>query len=232
MAQRILLIEEDRPITNLIKDSLEAEGFEVTTVEDGMDGLTSARQNRPDLLLVDVVLPRLTGLDILRAIRRESSVPLIMLASRSEEIDRVIALELGADDYVTLPFGTRELAARVRAAIRRNAPPPKEESRDVLYAGGIVMDVAKRTVTVSDKAVHLPLKQFELLKVLVVNRDRVVTREILFHAIWNTDTTYDTGTLDVHVRWLRKNIEPEPNKPRYIITVRGIGYKLVTGDET
>jgi two-component system, OmpR family, response regulator RegX3 len=231
MAQRILFIEEDRPITNLIKDSLEAEGFEVTTVEDGLDGLTSARQNRPDLLLVDVVLPRLTGLDILRAIRRESSVPLIMLASRSEEIDRVIALELGADDYVTLPFGTRELAARVRAAIRRSAPPPKEESRDILYAGGIVMDVAKRSVTVLDKAVHLPLKQFELLKVLVINRGRVVTREILFHAIWNTDTTYDTGTLDVHVRWLRKNIEPDPSKPRYILTVRGIGYKLVTGDE-
>jgi two-component system, OmpR family, response regulator RegX3 len=231
VAERILLIEDEVAISDSVKYSLENEGFSVATAYDGVAGLSAARENPPDLVILDLMLPKLSGLDVCCTLRRESSVPIIMLTAKTDEIDKVVGLELGADDYVTKPFSTRELIARVRAVLRRADGLRDLDAGATLKAGDIVMDTARRRVTVGDKLVHLPLKQFELLKMLIMSRGRVVTREALFQTIWNTDTTYDTGTLDVHIRWLREKIEKDSGNPRYIRTVRGVGYKFTAEDD-
>ena len=230
MAQRVLLIEDEPAIADSVAYSLENEGFEVTTATDGIAGLSAARSTFPDLVILDLMLPRLSGLDLCRTLRRESSVPIIMLTAKTDEVDRVVGLELGADDYVTKPFSTRELVARVRAVLRRAKGSDRDDSQMRLVAGEISMDISRRRVTVGDKAVHLPLKQFELLKTLMMHKDKVLTRDYLFQTIWDTDSTYDTGTLDVHVRWLREKIERDPGRPRYIRTIRGVGYRFVAED--
>ena len=232
MAQRVLLIEDEAAIADSVAYSLENEGFEVITATDGIAGLSAARGTFPDLVILDLMLPRLSGLDLCRTLRRESSVPIIMLTAKTDEVDRVVGLELGADDYVTKPFSTRELVARVRAVLRRAKGSDRDDSQMRLSAGEISMDISRRRVTVGDKAVHLPLKQFELLKTLMMYKDKVLTRDYLFQTIWDTDSTYDTGTLDVHIRWLREKIERDPGRPRYIRTIRGVGYRFVAeGDE-
>ncbi|MCL4499642.1 MAG: response regulator transcription factor, partial [Chloroflexi bacterium] len=156
---------------------------------------------------------------------------IIMLTAKTEEVDRIVGLELGADDYVPKPFSTRELAARVRAVLRRTESLKDEEQRANIKLGGIEMDVARRMVKVEDRPVHLPLKQFELLRVLMMNPGKVLSREELFRKVWDEESTYDTGSLDVHVRWLRERVEADPSNPRYIRTVRGIGYKIVSGED-
>ncbi|MDO8683753.1 MAG: response regulator transcription factor [Armatimonadota bacterium] len=231
MPEKILLVEDEVAISDSVRYSLEKEGFEVITAYDGVDGLTSAREQLPDLIILDLMLPRLSGLEVCRSLRRESSVPIIMLTAKTEETDRVVGLELGADDYVIKPFSVRELIARVRAVLRRADGLRDLDTASSLKAGDIVIDTARRLVTVGEKLVHLPLKQFELLKLLAISRGRVVTREFLFQTIWNTDPTYDTGTLDVHIRWLREKIEKDPSSPKYIHTVRGVGYKFTTEDD-
>jgi DNA-binding response OmpR family regulator len=173
------------------------------------------------------MLPKLSGLDLCRIVRRESSVPIIMLTAKTEEVDKVVGLELGADDYVTKPFSIRELIARVRAVLRRSESSGDDDNQLKLSAGEITVDLARRRVTVGDKPVHLPLKQFELLKTLMIHQDKVLTREFLFQTVWDSDATYDTGTLDVHIRWLREKIEDDPGHPQYIRTIRGVGYKFV-----
>ncbi|MDO8589011.1 MAG: response regulator transcription factor, partial [Armatimonadota bacterium] len=223
MADRILLIEDEVAISDSVKYSLENEGFTVSVAYDGVSGLASARENAPDLIILDLMLPKLSGIDVCTALRRESSVPIIMLTAKTDEIDKVVGLELGADDYVTKPFSTRELVARVRAVLRRADGLKDLDAADTMKAGDIVVDTARRRVTVGDRLVHLPLKQFELLKMLIASRGRVVTRELLFQTIWNTDTAYDTGTLDVHIRWLREKIEKDSSNPKCIRTVRGVG---------
>lgn len=228
MTQKVLLIEDEAAIADSVGYSLENEGFEVIAAQDGVTGLSAARNTYPDLIILDLMLPRLSGLDLCRAIRKESSVPIIMLTAKTEEVDRVVGLELGADDYVTKPFSTRELIARVRAVLRRAKGATHEDSQIKLQAGEISVDIARRRVTVGDKPIHLPLKQFELLRTLMTHQDKVLTRDYLFQTIWDSDSTYDTGTLDVHIRWLREKIEQDPGHPRYIRTVRGVGYKFMS----
>lgn len=227
MSQKVLLIEDEAAIAESVSYSMESEGFDVVTAADGVAGLTSARTFAPDLIILDLMLPKLSGLDVCRTLRKESSVPIIMLTAKTEEVDRVVGLELGADDYVTKPFSTRELIARVRAVLRRAKGATQEDSQMRLQAGDISMDLARRRVTVGDKPIHLPLKQFELLRTLMMHQDKVLSRDFLFQTIWDSDSTYDTGTLDVHVRWLREKIEADPSRPRYVRTVRGVGYKFI-----
>mgnify|MGYP001136863838 CR=1 FL=1 len=227
MSQKVLLIEDEAAIADSISYSLTNEGFEVFTADDGVTGLAAARNSYPDIIILDLMLPKLSGLDLCRTLRKESSVPIIMLTAKTEEVDRVVGLELGADDYVTKPFSTRELIARIRAVLRRIKGAAQEDTQMKLQAGDISVDLARRRVTVGEKPIHLPLKQFELLRTLMSHQDKVLTREYLFQTIWDSDSTYDTGTLDVHIRWLREKIEKDPGRPKYIRTVRGVGYKFV-----
>jgi len=227
MAQKVLLIEDEAAIADSVSYSLRNEGYEVQAAEDGVAGLAAARNTSPDLIILDLMLPKLSGLDLCRMLRRESSVPIIMLTAKTDEVDRVVGLELGADDYVTKPFSTRELIARIRAVLRRAKGAAEEDDETRLEAGEVSIDLSRRLVTVGDKPVHLPLKQFELLRTLMTHHDKVLSRDYLFETVWDSDYTFDTGTLDVHIRWLREKIEKDPSRPRYIRTVRGVGYKFV-----
>lgn len=230
MNYKILLIEDEAPIADSVAYSLQSEGFEVETAVDGLAGLSKFRSFTPDLIVLDLMLPKLSGLDLCRTIRKESSTPIIMLTAKTEEIDRVVGLELGADDYVPKPFSVRELIARVRAILRRTETARGEGDHTRLQAAGINVDLVRRRVSVDGEMVHLPLKQFELLRVLMINKDRVVSREELFRSVWDADTLYDTGTLDVHVRWLREKLESDPGHPQRILTVRGVGYRIAESE--
>lgn len=227
MGDKILLIEDEAAIAESVAYSLRADAFNVEVASDGLAGLSAFRSFSPDLIILDLMLPKLSGLDFCRIVRKESSVPIIMLTAKTEEIDRILGLELGADDYVPKPFSVRELIARVRAVLRRTESMQEMPQQMILKSGSICIDVARRRVTVDGKTVHLPLKQFELLKALLINKDRVLDREELFKMVWDDDAVYDTGSLDVHIRWLREKIEPDPSHPQYICTVRGVGYRIV-----
>lgn len=231
MSYKILLIEDEAPIADSVAYSLRSEGFEVETAYDGLAGLSKYRSFSPDLIVLDLMLPKLSGLDLCRTVRKESSTPILMLTAKTEEIDRVVGLELGADDYVPKPFSVRELVARVRAILRRMESAKGDGDSTRMQAAGITMDVVRRRVTVDGEMIHLPLKQFELLRVLMANKDKVVSREELFRSVWDADTVYDTGTLDVHVRWLREKLEADPGHPRRILTVRGVGYRISAESE-
>lgn len=231
MSEKILLIEDETAIADSVAYSLRTEGFDVEVAYDGLEGLALFSTFSPNLIILDLMLPKLSGLDFCRSVRKESSVPIIMLTAKTEEIDRVVGLELGADDYVPKPFSIRELVARVRAVLRRTQGLQDQEVQMKFRVGRVEMDLGRRRVTVDGEVVHLPLKQFELLRVLMMNRGKVVDREELFRMVWDEDTAYDTGTLDVHVRWLREKIETDPSNPRYLRTVRGIGYKIVGDSE-
>jgi two-component system, OmpR family, response regulator RegX3 len=226
LAYKILLVEDEAAIAESVAYSLQGEGFEVETAADGVDALSLFRSFAPDLIILDLMLPRLSGLDLCRIVRKESSVPIIMLTAKTEEIDRVVGLELGADDYVPKPFSIRELIARVRAVLRRTEAARGEDDQIMLRAAAIDMDLVRRRVSIAGRTIHLPLKQFELLRVLMANKDRVVSREDLFRAVWDSDAAYDTGTLDVHIRWLRQKLEDDPSAPRRILTIRGVGYRI------
>lgn len=231
MSDKILLVEDEAPIAESVAYSLSAEGFEVETASDGLAGLSLFRSFSPDLVILDLMLPKLSGLDFCRTVRKESETPIIMLTAKSEEVDRIVGLELGADDYVPKPFSLRELIARVRAVLRRTQYSVLSDQQMNLNIGNIAIDLNKRRVTVNNEIVHLPLKQFELLRVLVMNKDKVMSREELFKMVWDSDAEYDTGALDVHMRWLREKVEADPSKPLYIKTIRGIGYKMVEPGE-
>lgn len=227
MNSRILLIEDETVIADSVAYSLRNEGFDVEVALDGLEGLSLFRSFSPDLVILDLMLPKLSGLDLCRIVRKESGVPIIMLTAKTEEVDRIVGLELGADDYIPKPFSTRELIARARAILRRTECLPGDDRQTRLQIGGISLDLIRRRVTVDDETVHLPLKQFELLRVLILNRGKIVSREELFKAVWDSDAVYDSGTLDVHIRWLREKIEADPSNPRYLRTVRGVGYRIV-----
>ncbi len=227
-SEKLLLIEDEVAICDSVAYSLRKEGFEVVTAHDGITGLSLFRSASPTMIILDLMLPKLNGMDLCRIIRKESSVPIIMLTAKTEEVDRILGLELGADDYVTKPFGIRELIARVRAIYRRLETSRRDQERQsIVSCGSIEMDVTKRRVTVRGEVVHLPVKQFELLKTLLSNKEKVVSREELFKRVWDEEASYDTGTLDVHIRWLREKIEEDPSRPRHILTMRGVGYRLV-----
>ncbi len=222
---RILVVEDEESYSDPLSYLLRREGYEVAVAATGPDALTEFDKNGADLVLLDLMLPGLPGIDVCRALRQRSSVPVIMLTAKDSEIDKVVGLEIGADDYVTKPYSSRELLARIKAVLRRLAE-PEELLPATLMAGPVRMDVERHTVTVGGEPTSLPLKEFELLEMLLRNAGRVLTRMQLIDRVWGSDYVGDTKTLDVHVKRLRAKIEPDPANPRLIVTVRGLGYKF------
>jgi DNA-binding response OmpR family regulator len=226
MAQRILIIEDERAIADSVSHSLRREGFEARAATDGEAGLRLAEEFKPDVILLDLMLPGMPGLDVCRTLRRKSTVPIIMLTARAEEVDRVLGLEMGADDYVTKPFSMRELVARVRAALRRQEMVAQPSEHPRFDDGHLLVDLAGPAVEVGGEAVSLAPRELSLLRVLLIHRGRARTRQQLLDEAWGSDEYIDPRTVDVHVRWLRRKLEPDPERPRYIETVRGIGYRF------
>ena len=222
---RVLVVEDEESFSDALSFMLRKEGFEVAVASTGPGGLEEFDRHGADLVLLDLMLPGLPGTEVCRALRAKSSVPIIMVTAKDGEIDKVVGLELGADDYVTKPFSSRELVARVRAVLRRRGE-PEDLLPATLECGPVRMDVERHTVSVSGNNVSLPLKEFELLELLLRNSGRVLTRGQLIDRVWGTDYVGDGKTLDVHVKRLRSKLEPEPSDPRYLVTVRGLGYKF------
>jgi len=222
---RILVVEDEESYSDPLSYLLRREGYEVAVAETGPSALAQFDKNGADLVLLDLMLPGLSGVDVCRQLRQRSSVPVIMLTAKDSEIDKVVGLEIGADDYVTKPYSSRELLARIKAVLRRLSE-PEELVPPTLESGPVRMDVERHTVTVSGIATSLPLKEFELLEMLLRNAGRVLTRMQLIDRVWGSDYVGDTKTLDVHVKRLRAKIEPDPANPRHIVTVRGLGYKF------
>jgi two-component system response regulator RegX3 len=220
-----LVVEDEESFSDALSYMLRKEGFEVAIAATGPEALTEFDRTGADIVLLDLMLPGLSGTEVCRQLRVKSSVPIIMVTARDAEIDKVVGLEIGADDYVTKPYSPRELVARVRAVLRRRSE-PEEVATGALEAGPVRMDVERHTVTVSGGGVSLPLKEFELLEMLLRNAGRVLTRGQLIDRIWGADYVGDTKTLDVHVKRLRAKIEPQPGAPKYLVTVRGLGYKF------
>jgi two-component system response regulator RegX3 len=225
--RRILLVEDEESLAESIRYSLEQEGFTVTLAVDGRKAIERFRSDDPDLVILDLMLPELSGLDVCRLIRQESNVPIVMVTAKDSEADKVAGLELGADDYVTKPFSIRELVSRVRAHLRRARMQEPAVAEEMLNGGPIEMDVAKHEVRVGDGLVAFPPKEFELLEAFLRRRGRLLTREFLIEEIWGHDYVGDTKTLDVHVKRIRQKIENDPHDPELLLTVRGLGYKFV-----
>jgi DNA-binding response OmpR family regulator len=235
---RVLIVEDEPSLQETLAYSLERDGYEVLTAGDGLDALKVARSQRPDLILLDVMLPGMDGIELCRILRREMDVPILMLTARAEEIDRVVGLEVGADDYLTKPFGMRELLARVRALLRRarmqsqaSEAAPAATTADVerhrnLVAGELTIDIDRREVLLRGEKVSLRPKEYDLLLFLARNRGIVLSRDLILERVWDWNYSGDSRTVDVHVRWLREKIEDDPSDPQRIITVRGVGYRF------
>jgi two-component system, OmpR family, response regulator RegX3 len=224
----VLIVEDEESLADPLAFLLRKEGFEVTVAGDGPSALAEFDRSGADIVLLDLMLPGMTGTDVCKALRTRSGVPVIMVTARDSEIDKVVGLELGADDYVTKPYSARELIARIRAVLRRGSDTDLDGSGDtgVLEAGPVRMDVERHIVMVAGEPVTLPLKEFDLLEYLLRNSGRVLTRGQLIDRVWGADYVGDTKTLDVHVKRLRSKIEADPAKPEHLVTVRGLGYKL------
>lgn len=224
--QTVLVVEDEESFIEALQVGLKREGFRVEVARDGAQALEVFDAVRPDLVLLDVMLPRISGIDVCRQLRKRSRVPIIMVTAKGAEIDTVVGLEVGADDYVTKPYRLRELVARMRAVMRRM---PDERADDVsasaLEVGDVALDPEQHIVTIRGEHVALPLKEFELLHLLLANAGRVVQRETLIDRVWGTDYVGDTKTLDVHVKRLRSKVEDDPANPARIVTIRGLGYK-------
>jgi len=223
--QTILLVEDDATLAEALKYNLEREGYTVLSAGDGMTALEMARRDAPDILILDVMLPRLDGFSVCRMLRKESTIPILMLTARQDEVDRIAGLELGADDYLTKPFSVGELLARVRAILRRSDRQPTTE-RDAVVIGGIKLDTGSRRVWRDADEVQLSQKEFDLLTCLMRNRGLALSRDVLLERVWGGDYVGDGRTVDVHIRWLREKIEADPSTPVYVQTVRGIGYRF------
>ncbi|MBA2897038.1 response regulator transcription factor [Nonomuraea soli] len=223
---RVLVVEDEESFSDALSYMLRKEGFEVSVAGTGPEALDIFDRSGADLVLLDLMLPGLPGTEVCRSLRQRSKVPVIMLTAKDSEIDKVVGLELGADDYVTKPFSSRELVARIRAVLRRQGDVTDEPDNAVLAAGPVRMDVDRHIVSVRGSQVQLPLKEFELLEVLLRNAGRVLTRGQLIDRVWGADYVGDTKTLDVHVKRLRAKVEADPSNPRCILTVRGLGYKF------
>ncbi|WP_301925440.1 response regulator transcription factor [Corynebacterium glaucum] len=224
----ILIVEDEESLAEPLAYLLQKEGFETLLATDGTAALELFSDEVVDLVLLDLMLPGMSGTDVCRKLRSESDVPIIMVTARDSEIDKVVGLELGADDYVTKPYSTRELVARIRAVLRRGPEVEELDELDdqILEAGRVRMDVERHTVLVDGQPVAMPLKEFDLLEYLMRNAGRVLTRGQLIDRIWGADYVGDTKTLDVHVKRLRTKIEQEPSRPKQLVTVRGLGYKF------
>ncbi len=222
---RVLVVEDETSYSEALSYVLRKEGFDVAIAETGPDALTEFERGGADIVLLDLMLPGLPGTEVCRQLRQTSSVPIIMVSAKDTEVDKVVGLELGADDYVTKPYSPRELVARIRAVLRRGAVEEVDDD-GVLEAGRVRMDVERHLVSVDGETVKLPLKEFELLEFFLRNPGRVLTRGQLIDRVWGADYVGDTKTLDVHVKRLRAKIEPDPGHPAILTTVRGLGYKL------
>ncbi len=224
---KILVVEDEASFSEALKYLLGREGFEVVVAESGTQALEIFDETNPDLLLLDLMLPGVSGTEVCRIIRAKSQVPIIMLTAKDSEIDKVVGLEIGADDYVTKPYSSPELIARMRAVLRRNADPAERtESSSLFTAGPVVLDIERHIVTINGEVVAFPLKEFELLEYLLRNIGRVLTRTQIIDRVWGSDYVGDTKTLDVHIKRLRAKIEVDRANPVFIQTVRGLGYKL------
>ncbi len=230
MANPIVLLVEDEPsFVEALQIGLTREGFDVVIARDGEEALTVFANSSPDLILLDVMLPKMSGIDVCREIRKTSQVPIIMVTAKSEEIDTVVGLEVGADDYVTKPYRIRELVARMRAALRRASDATGEieiVQSSVVEVDSVVIDPDQHIVTVDSVELSMPLKEFELLYLLALNAGRVLTRETLIDRVWGSDYVGDTKTLDVHIKRIRAKVEKDPANPKRIVTIRGLGYKF------
>jgi two-component system response regulator RegX3 len=226
-APRILLVEDEEALADSVRYNLEREGYGVTVAADGRRAIERFRSDHPSLVILDLMLPELSGLDVCRMIRQESDVPIIMVTAKDSEADKVAGLELGADDYVTKPFSIRELISRVRAHLRRASMAAGVATDEILTGGPVQIDVARHEVTVGGQAMSFPPKEFELLETFLRRRGRLLTREFLIGQVWGHDYVGDTKTLDVHVKRVRRKIEPDPHEPAHLVTVRGLGYKFV-----
>ena len=224
---RILVVEDEAALAESVRYNLEREGFTVTVASDGRRAIERFRTDQPALVILDLMLPEMSGLDVCRLIRQESDVPIIMVTAKDAEADKVTGLELGADDYVTKPFSVRELVSRVRAHLRRAAMGTALPPDEILKGGPVEMDVARHQVLVSDELVAFPPKEFELLESFLRRKDRLLTRLFLIEEVWGNDYVGDTKTLDVHVKRIRQKIERDPHDPVHLLTVRGLGYKFV-----
>ncbi len=223
---KILLVEDDRTLLAALQFNLEKDGHDVVAVRDGQDALTSAREAAPDLVILDLLLPGMHGFDVCRALRRDSTVPIVILSAKTEEVDRIVGLELGADDYVTKPFGMQELISRVRAHLRRAHQAPRSEPERVLVDGDLEVDLDRHAVTRANRAVSLKPKEFELLAFLMRRPGWTFTRDQLLQHVWGYEAFGRTRTVDVHISELRSKIEDDPQHPVRILTVRGTGYRF------
>ncbi|MCI0709752.1 MAG: response regulator transcription factor [Chloroflexi bacterium] len=221
---KILLVEDDQVLRETLVYNLSNEGHDVIAVGDGSEALELARTDEPELVVLDVMLPGLDGFTLCRLLRQESDVPIVMLTARDSEVDRIVGLELGADDYIVKPFGLGEFLARVRAALRR--APSTQSQTHVLKSGELTVDMLARRVTKNEQELNLSHKEFDLLATLLRNRGAVLSRDLLLEKVWGYGYDGQTKTVDVHVRWLREKIEEDPSNPRHIVTVRGVGYRF------
>lgn len=229
VAYKILVVEDDRNLLDTLEYNLRREDYEVITAVDGEQALESARKENPDVIILDIMLPELSGLEVCRILRKEMTVPILMLTARNEEVDKIIGLEIGADDYMTKPFSMRELLARIRAMLRRTEmtllQQPAPEGK-ILKINELEIDTDRHLVTFKGKELDMSPKEYDLLVFLATNKGIVFNREQLLEKVWGYDYAGDTRTVDVHIRWLRQKIEANPSKPEKLITVRGAGYKL------
>ncbi|MEN9693340.1 MAG: hypothetical protein RLZZ330_984 [Actinomycetota bacterium] len=223
---RVLVVEDEESFREALEFMLSKEGFEVALAASGTDALIEFERNGADLILLDLMLPGMNGTEVCRTIRSKSKVPIIMVTAKADEVDKVVGLEIGADDYVTKPFSSRELVARIRAVLRRNADFEEDPVVSTLEVGPVRLDTERHKVSVRGEAISLPLKEFDLLELLMRNAGRVLTRGQLIDRIWGSNYVGDTKTLDVHIKRLRAKIEQDPAEPVHILTVRGLGYKF------
>ena len=224
---RVLIVEDEPSLAESMEYTLEREGLATVVVRDGRDALERFRTERPALVLLDLMLPEVSGLDVCRIIRAESTVPIVIVTAKGAEADKVAGLELGADDYVTKPFSMRELVSRIRAQLRRAGMGSDPGPVEVLTGGPVELDVARHELRVRGELVPLPPKEFELLELFLLRKGRLLTRDLLIGEVWGADYFGDTRTLDVHVKRLRQKIERDPHRPEHLVTVRGLGYRFV-----
>ena len=225
---KILIVEDEDTLREMLQYNFETEGYDVITSADGRTAIALARSETPDLVILDVMLPEVDGFEVCRTLRQEMTTPILMLTAKEEEIDKVLGLELGADDYMTKPFSMRELKARVKAMLRRSSmsQPKAEDETPIITSGDLTIDLSKHLVSVGDTVIEMKPKEFDLLAYLADNKGHVFSRDHLLDRVWGYDYVGDSRTVDVHIRWLREKVELEPSKPKRLLTVRGIGYKF------
>ncbi len=226
----VLIVEDDRTLLDLLKYNLNKEGYRPLTATDGLLGLEMARREKPDLIILDIMLPRMDGMEVCRTLRKEMTIPILMLTAKAEEIDKVLGLEIGADDYMTKPFSMRELLARVHAMLRRSemlqsTVEKNNAEQESIHSGQLEIDIGRHNIKYNGRTLEMTPKEFDLLVFLVRNKGQVFNREILLSKVWGYDYAGDTRTVDVHIRWLREKTEENPESPVHLITVRGVGYK-------